>query len=381
MKIVIAPDSFKDSLSAIRVCDAIEKGVKKVLPDSDVVKLPMSDGGEGTVEALVSSTNGRIEWEMVRDPMGDEVKAHYGILGDGKTAVIEMASASGLPLVPPGKRNPLYTTTYGTGELILAALEKGCHEFIIGIGGSATNDLGTGMAQALGVVFYDKSGKKIEDYMNGDFLGKAGSIDFSGLLPAIKKIRFTVACDVKNPLLGPSGCAHVYARQKGATDEIVEKLESNMTYFVDILEKTIGRKVRDTEGAGAAGGLGAGLIAFVNGKLEKGIEIVLKASGFAERIKGASLILTGEGKIDYQTAFGKTLSGIAREARKQAIPVIGIGGIIADGIDILYEIGMSSFFSICDQPMDMETAMKKVEDLLPLISERIIRAVLVKLNQ
>lgn len=378
MKIVIAPDSFKGSLSAIEVCETIEIGVKKVLPAANIVKIPMADGGEGTVEALVSSTHGHIEWEKVHGPLGGKVKAHYGILGDAKTAIIEMASASGLPLVSPGKRNPLYTTTYGTGELILAALEKGCRDFIIGIGGSATNDCGAGLAQALGVEFYDKSGDKIDDFMNGHWLGKTGSIDFSGLLPVVKESRFTVACDVENPLLGPDGCAFVYAPQKGAAEEIVKELEANMADFADILEKTIGRKVRDIRGAGAAGGLGAGLMAFVNGKLEKGINIVLNASNFAERIKGASLILTGEGKIDYQTAFGKTLSGIAREAKKQGIPVIAIAGIVADNIDNLYDIGITSCFSICDQPMDKETSMKKVRDLLPLISERIVRTVLIK---
>jgi len=379
MKIVIAPDSFKGSLSAVEVSDAIEKGVRKALPDVEIVKIPMADGGEGTVEALVSSTQGHIEGTIVRDPLGYDVEAHYGILGDGKTAVVEMASASGLPLVPPEKRNPLYTTTYGTGELILAAVEKGCRKFIIGIGGSATTDCGTGMAQALGVVFYDKSGGKINTYMNGYWLGKTGSIDSSGLIPAIRKSSFTVACDVDNPLLGPKGSAHVYAPQKGATPEIVEQLETNMAYFADILEKTIDQKVRDIPGAGAAGGLGAGLIAFVNGTLKPGIEIVLEASRFVEKVQGASLILTGEGKIDYQTAFGKTLSGVAREAKKQAIPVIGIGGMVDADIDNLYEIGINSVFSLCNQPMDLQTAMENADALLQVISERIIRAVLVNL--
>lgn len=380
MKIVIAPDSFKGSISAVEASNAIEKGVKKVLLDAHIVKLPMADGGEGTVEALVTSTNGHIEQKIVRDPLGHEVEAHYGILGDGKAAIIEMASASGLPLVPPEKRNPLYTTTYGTGELILAAAEKGCREFIIGIGGSATTDCGTGMAQALGVAFYDKSGNKIEAYMNGDWLGRTDSIDFSGLSPIIKASRFTVACDVDNPLLGPRGSAYVYSPQKGATPEIVEQLEANMSYFADILEKTIGQQVRAIPGAGAAGGLGAGLIAFVNGALKPGIEIVLDASGFADRIKGASLIITGEGKIDYQTAFGKTLSGVAREAKKQAIPVIGIGGMVEKDIDNLYKIGLNSFFSICNQPMDLQTAMAHADELLQIISERIMRAVLVNIG-
>ncbi len=378
--IVIAPDSFKGSLSAVEVCDAMERGVRKVLPGADVVKIPMADGGEGTVAALVSSTRGHIERQEVRGPLGEKVNAHYGILGDGKTAVIEMAAASGLPLVPPGKQNPLYTTTYGTGELILAALEKGCREFIIGIGGSATNDCGTGMAQALGINFYDKSGNKIDDLMNGHWLGRTGAIDLTGLLPGVGESRFTAACDVDNPLLGPQGCAFVYGPQKcspqksaGKVKRIVEKLEANMTGFADLLETTIGRSVRDIEGAGAAGGLGAGILAFTRGKLKKGIDIILKASGFAERIKGAALILTGEGKIDYQTAFGKTLSGIAREAKKQGIPVFAIGGIVAGDINNLYDIGITSCFSICDPSTDPETSMKKAKELLPLVTERALR--------
>ena len=258
--------------------------------------------------------------------------------------------------------------------------ENGCREFIIGIGGSATTDCGTGMAQALGVEFWDRSGKKISDFMNGDLLGSVGSIDLAGLAPGIKESRFTVACDVDNPLLGPNGCSYVYGPQKGATPEIVEQLEANMTYFADILEWTIGRDVQNISGAGAAGGLGAGLIAFVNGTLKLGIDIVLEASNFAERIKGASLILTGEGKIDFQTAFGKTMSGIGREAKKQGIPVIGIGGIVDGDIRNLHEIGIDSFFSICNRPMDLQTAMNSADSLVEMIAERILRTVLVKVE-
>jgi len=377
MKIVIAPDSFKGSLSAIEVSDAIERGVKKAMPAAETVKLPMADGGEGTVEALVAATNGHIEKKRVRDPLGDAVEAHYGILGDGRTAVIEMASASGLPLVPPEKRNPLYTTTFGTGELILAAVEKGCREFIIGIGGSATTDGGAGMAQALGVEFFGAAGEKIEAFMNGDLLSKVASIDLSGLAPTIKASKFTVACDVQNPLLGPQGCARVYGPQKGATPEIVEQLEANMTHFIDMLEGTISRPVRNIPGAGAAGGLGAGLMAFVSGELKRGIEIVLNASRFAEHIRGAALIFTGEGKIDFQTAFGKTMSGVAREGQKQGIPVIGIGGMVDAGLENLHEIGIQSFFSICNQPMDLATAMREAGRLIEMVSERIMRTIMI----
>ncbi|MBN1349423.1 glycerate kinase [candidate division KSB1 bacterium] len=376
MKIVIAPDSFKGSLSALEVSNAIERGIKKVLPETETIKLPMADGGEGTVEALVTSTKGRIEHQSARGPLGEAVEAHYGILGDGQTAVIEMASASGLPLVPPAKRNPLLTTTFGTGELILAALGKGCREFIIGIGGSATTDCGTGMAQALGVEFFDQAGKKIESLINGELMGSVQEIDLSGLPPEILASRFTVACDVDNPLLGPKGAAHVYAPQKGATPEMVTQLETNMTRFADVLESSIGKFVRNIPGAGAAGGLGAGLIAFVNGTLKLGIEIVLEASQFARRISGASLIISGEGKIDFQTAFGKTMSGVAREAKKQNIPVIGIGGMVDANLENLHQLGINSFFSICNEPMTLEDALANAAPLVETISERIIRAVM-----
>lgn len=377
MKIVIAPDSFKGSLSAPGVCDSLAKGVRKVAPEAEIVQLPMADGGEGTVDALVSSTNGTLKQHIVRDPLGNPVTATYGILGDGETAVIEMAAASGLPLVPPEKRNPLHTTTFGTGELILAAVAAGCRKFIIGIGGSATTDCGAGMAQALGVKFFDQTGAEIKNLMTGGWLGQVSKMDLSGVVPGIRESRFTVACDVENPLLGPKGCARVYGPQKGATPSIVEQLEVNLTRFAGVLEQTIGREVRNIPGAGAAGGLGAGLIAFTGAELKRGIEIVLAASRFEEQIKGAALILTGEGKIDFQTAFGKTLSGIARAAKKQAIPVIGIGGMV-DDIDNLYELGITSFFSICNQPMDLSRAMQEAPVLLEIIAERIMRVVLLK---
>jgi glycerate kinase len=376
MKIVIAPDSFKGSLTAREACIAMEKGVRRVLPTAEVINLPMADGGEGTVDALVSSTGGKLIQQKVKDPLGNPVHATYGILGDKVTAVIEMAAASGLPLVPLERRNPLNTTTFGTGELIRAALNQGCRKFIIGIGGSATNDGGTGMAQALGVEFFDKSGQLIRQKMAGGLLSQVGTISLSGLIPEICQSAFTVACDVDNPLLGPRGCAAVYSPQKGATPEIVVQLEQNMTGFVDILEKTVNFSVRNNAGAGAAGGLGAGLMAFLKAQLTSGIKIVLNASHFAKKIKGADLILTGEGKIDFQTAFGKTLSGVAAEAKKQAIPVIALGGSVDLNIENLYEIGINSFFSICNQPMELANAMKEGGTLLEFAAERVLRAVL-----
>jgi len=374
MKIVVAPDSFKGSLSAAEICEAMERGIKRALPEAEVVKIPMADGGEGTVQALVSSTGGHLEKVTVVGPLGEPVEAAYGILGDGETAVIEMAAASGLPLVPVAKRNPVLTTTFGTGQLMRAALARGCRRLIVGIGGSATTDCGTGMAQALGVRFLRSDGSEITDYMCGGLMAEVASIDLSGRLPELLSATVTVACDVDNPLLGPRGAVMTYSRQKGATDEQLALLEANMTHFIAVAEKTIGRSVRDVPGAGAAGGLGAGLIAFANATLRPGVSIVLEASHFAERIKGASFVLTGEGKVDFQTAYGKTISGVAAEAKKQGIPVIVLAGAVEDRAENLYERGVASLFSTCPAPITLEEAMAQAAVLVEKGAERIVRA-------
>ncbi len=375
MKIVVAPDSFKGSLAAEEACAAMERGIKRVLPEAEVVKIPMADGGEGTVHALVSATDGRIEKVRVVGPLGEEVEAEYGILGDGETAVIEMAAASGLPLVPVERRNPVVTTTYGTGQLMQAALRRGCRKLIVGIGGSATTDCGTGMAQALGVRFYRHDGSLITDYMCGGLMAEVARIDLSERMPELLEATVTVACDVDNPLLGPRGAVMTYSRQKGATDEQLALLEANMTHFIAVAEQTIGRTVREVPGAGAAGGLGAGLIAFANATLKPGVSIVLQASRFAERIRGAAFILTGEGKVDYQTAFGKTISGVAAEAKKQGIPVIVLAGGVEDQAENLYERGVASLFSICPGPLSLEQAMAQTVWLVEKGAERIVRAI------
>ena len=359
-------------MSAAEAADAIERGVLSVYSDATTIKIPMADGGEGTVDALVASTNGRIVEKEATNPLGVPIKGKYGILGDEKTAVIEMASVSGLPLVPENKRNPLNTTTYGTGELIADALNAGCRNLIIGIGGSATNDCGTGMAQALGIKFLRPNGTEITQPMCGGLLTEIEKIDTTQIHPAVTESFITVACDVDNPLLGQKGCAHVYAPQKGATPEIVEKLENDMQKFADVLENETGRNVRNYPGAGAAGGLGAGLMAFLKAELKPGIELVLKASDFAHRIKGADLILTGEGKLDYQTAYGKTISGICSVAKKQGIPVIAFAGTIEPAPN-LYDMGLKSYFSICDGPKSLEQAMKDAPVLLENITERVMR--------
>jgi glycerate kinase len=372
VKIIIAPDSFKGSLTAQEAASAIERGVRVVLPDAEIDTIPMADGGEGTLKALVSSTNGEFREIEAVDPLGRPMKGKYGVLGNSKTAVIEMAAVSGLLLLKKEERNPLNTTTYGTGQLIRHALECGYREFIIGIGGSSTNDCGTGMAQALGVRFFRKDKTKITKKMCGGLLEEVAAINMSGLLPAIQHSHITAACDVKNPLLGQTGCTLIYSRQKGATPEIVDRLEKNMRSFIDVAEKGIGRSVRDIPGAGAAGGLGAGLILFLGAELQPGVGIVMDVSNFSERIKDADLILTGEGKIDNQTAFGKTIAGIALQAKFAKIPVIAFGGIV-ENADKLHELGVTDIFPISQTSVSIEQVMAEAPMLLQNTVERVMQ--------
>jgi len=374
VRVVIAPDSFKGSLTALEVANAVEEGLKRVIPDLEAVKVPMADGGEGTVQSLVDATGGRIIKRTVTGPLGEKVEAEFGILGDGVTAVIEMASASGLPLVPPEKRNPMVTTTYGTGELIKAALDMGCRRFIIGIGGSATNDGGAGMAQALGVKLLDKDGKQIP--FGGGGLLKLERIDISTLDPRIKESEIVVACDVDNPLTGPRGAARVYAPQKGATPEMVEILDRALKRFAEIVRRDLGKDVENVPGAGAAGGLGAGLMAFLNAKLRSGVEIVIETVKLEEKMRGADLVITGEGGIDSQTVFGKTPIGVAKTAKKFDLPVIAIAGGISDDASVLYEHGIDAMVSIIPRPMSLEEAISRGAELVADAAERAARLLL-----
>lgn len=374
MRVVIAPDSFKGSLTALEVADAVEKGLRRVIPDLEAIKVPMADGGEGTVQSLVDATGGRIIKRKVTGPLGEEVEAQFGILGDGVTAVIEMASASGLPLVPPEKRNPMITTTYGTGELIKAALDMGCRKFIIGIGGSATNDGGAGMAQALGVKLLDKDGKQIP--FGGGGLLKLERIDISTLDPRIRESEIVVACDVDNPLTGPRGAARVYAPQKGATPEMVEILDEALKRFAEIIRRDLGKDVENVPGAGAAGGLGAGLMAFLNAELRSGVEIVIETVKLEEKMKGADLVITGEGGIDSQTVFGKTPIGVAKTAKRFNLPVIAIAGGISDDASVLYRHGIDAMVSIIPRPMSLEEAMSRGAELVADAAERAARLLL-----
>ena len=372
MKIVIAPDSFKGSVSAQGACAAMARGVGRVVPDAQIVSIPMADGGEGTVDALVSSTDGEIRVAKVRGPLGEEVSARYGLLPGG-AAVIEMAASSGLPLVSPEYRNPLLASTYGLGQLILEAVDAGCRKLLIGIGGSATNDCGCGMAQALGVRFLDGQGQPLAAALAGGTIGDIKSVDMDGLSASVRGCEVLVACDVRNPLLGPDGATHVYGPQKGADEAMLQQLETNMEGVIEVIETAVGQSVRDVPGAGAAGGLGAGLMAFLGAKLERGVEIVMRQCRFAEQIAGADVLITGEGRIDATTAAGKTLSGVAGVARDQSIPVVALAGSLGQGAELVYDIGIDAVVPICSGPMTLPEAMQNAEALLADAAERALR--------
>ena len=368
MKIVIAPDSFKGSLTALQVAEALEIGLRRVFPYAVIEKVPMADGGEGTVQSLVDATGGDILTAQVLDPIGNAIDAQYGVLGDGLTAVIEMAAASGLTLVPEDKRDPRVTTTYGTGELIQSALAHGCRKLIIGIGGSATNDGGAGMAQALGAKLLTADGEPIKP--GGGYLAMLNSIDLSELDSRIAETETVVACDVNNPLTGKHGASHVYGPQKGATPEMIEMLDANLAHFDKVLQRDLSKSVGNVPGAGAAGGLGAGLMAFLNASLKSGSEIVTEATQLSKRFAGADLVITGEGQINFQTVFGKTPVGVAKIAKIHNIPVIAIAGSIADRSDGVYDAGIDAMIDIVTEPMALETAIENATALIETAAER-----------
>lgn len=357
MKIIIAPDSYKESLTAMEVADAIEKGFRQVLPDAYYHKLPMADGGEGTVQSLVDATGGRIIYQSVTGPLGDTVEAHYGVTGSGKTAIIEMAAASGLHLVPPDMRNPLKTTSYGTGELILAALDQGAERIIVGIGGSATNDGGSGMAQALGIRMLDAQGNSIG--LGGRALAHLVTIDMADLDPRLASVTLDIACDVNSPLCGESGASCVFGPQKGATPEMVQQLDSYLSDYARIMKQQMNKDVKDIPGAGAAGGLGAAFVGLLNAKLRPGIDIVMDALNFSQLVADADLVITGEGRIDSQTIHGKTPIGVARTAKQFGIPVIGIAGCVSHDCDVVYEHGIDAVFAVVPGAVSLEVALKE----------------------
>lgn len=373
MKIVIAPDSFKESMTAQKACDAIERGLKKIIKNVEFIKVPMADGGEGTTQSLVDATGGKFYHTESTGPLGEKVNSVFGILGDGKTAILEMASTSGLEIVPREKRNPMLTTTFGTGELIKKAMDMGVSTVLIGIGGSATNDGGAGMIQALGGKLLDKNGNQIG--FGGGKLSEIERIDLSEVDERLKNIKIIAACDVQNPLTGPTGASHIFGPQKGADKEMVEILDENLKHFAEIIRKDLGKDIENVPGAGAAGGLGAGLMAFLSAELKKGIDIVIEYSKLEEKMNGVSLVITGEGSIDGQTRFGKTPYGVAKTAKKHNIPVVALAGNVGKDTDILYDFGFDAVFSIMPGVQNLETALKHGEENLERISENIGRII------
>lgn len=356
MKIVIAPDSYKESLSALEVAQAVEAGFRQVFPEAQYVLVPVADGGEGTVDAMVAATGGRKEIVTVTGPLGEPVEAFYGLTGDGDIAVIEMAAASGLMLVPPAARNPLRTSSRGTGELIRAALDAGARRFILGIGGSATNDGGAGMVQALGARLLDGKGRELDG--SGGDLARLAHIDVSALDARLAECCIEVACDVDNPLTGARGASAVFGPQKGATPEMVQVLDANLGRLARIVERDLGVAVDQVPGAGAAGGMGAAMLAFFGATLKPGIEIVTAAVDLDTHVRDADLVITGEGRIDFQTVHGKTPIGVARVAKRHGKPVIGIAGSLGAEVGVVHAHGIDAVFSVLGKPCTLDEALR-----------------------
>lgn len=374
MKFVLAPDSFKESMTAKEVCQAMENGIRKVLPDAKIISVPMADGGEGTMDSLIDATNGQKYAVKVTEPLGTPVTAHYGILGDQKTAIIEMAEASGLSYVPQDKRTPATikkTTTFGTGELINAALKHDVTRVIIGLGGSSTNDGGSGMAQAIGVKFFDHNDHEITQKLGGGDLKQITRIDTIDINPKIKKTKFLLASDVTNPLTGTNSASYVFGPQKGADQATAKELDENLSHYA----KIIGQNIAQTPGSGAAGGLGAGLLAFTHAKIYPGVKLVANEVHLAEKIKEADYVFTGEGGTDFQTQFGKTPYGVAQIAKKYDVPVISLAGYIGKGIDHLYDKGFTAIFGILAKAENIDQALKDGPQNVERTTENVVRLI------
>ena len=376
MRVLVAPDSFKGSLTAVQAARAMSRGVRAVFPEAEVREVPIADGGEGTVEALVEATLGRLLRRTVTGPLGEPVEAAFGVLGDGATAVVETAAASGLPLVPEARRDPRLTTTRGTGELVRAALDAGKRRIVIGLGGSATNDGGAGLARALGVRFLDGAGEELPE--GGAALTRLARLDLRGLDPRLAACDLVVACDVDNPLCGPRGASAVFGPQKGATPAAVQELDAALCRFAEVAAAATGRAGAATHpGAGAAGGLGAGLLFFTPARFRPGVELVLEAVGFAELLKGVDLVITGEGHTDGQTAMGKAPVGVASLARRQGVPVICLSGGLGEGADAVLARGVDALASAVAAPMEVAEAMRRAAALLEAGAARACRLVAV----
>jgi glycerate kinase len=371
MRVVIAPDSFKECLRASEVAEALCAGWLEGMPDAEVIAFPMADGGEGTVDAVVRATGGTLVTRMVSGPLGAPVEAAYGLIQNGKVAVLEMAAASGLALVPPEKREPCRASTRGTGELILHALEQGVDDIIMGVGGSATNDGGAGMAQALGYRLLNKRGEELGG--GGARLVQLDRIDAAGRHPRLDGVNVYVACDVDNPLCGPQGASVVYGPQKGATSEDILILDHALSHFAGVVARDMKVSLSDMPGAGAAGGLAGGLMAFAGAKLENGLDLIATLCGLHQALAGADLVITGEGSLDRQTTFGKTPAGIARLAHAFNVPVIAVGGRVTHEADALRDHGVDALFSICPGPMSLKEARASAADNLRFTARQLAR--------
>ena len=371
MKIVIAPQTFKGSISALEVAKAMREGTERVIRGADIVLIPVADGGDGTLETLVEASGGKIRTSIVTGPLGELLTTQWGAMGDGNTAVIEMARTSGLALVPIEMRNPLITTTFGLGEAIQQGLKEGYRKFIIGIGGSATNDAGAGMAQALGIKLLSKDGKDLP--FGGAALSLLDRIDVSGLDKLVKESEFMVACDVNNPLTGPEGASVIYGPQKGANSVMIEELDAALEHFSNIVKRDIGVDIGKIPGSGAAGGLGAGLIAFLDGKLRAGVDIVHDTVDFDNRLTGADLVMTGEGSLDHSTVYNKAPVGVARLAKAKGIPVIAISGSLGEGFQEIYNYGIDAVSAITPGPMTLDMASSNAFKLISNATEESLR--------
>lgn len=377
MKIVIAPDSFKESMTSLEAATAIEKGFKKVLPNEEYLKVPMADGGEGTVQSIIDATGGSFKTETVKNPLGESLKAQYGLTGDKKVAVIEMAASSGLDKVEPSDRNPLKTSTYGFGELIHSALDEGVEEIILGIGGSATNDGGAGMIMSLGGKLLDKNEKNI--FPTGEGLKELQFIDVSNIHSRIKDVTFRVACDVDNPLTGPNGASYIYGPQKGGDSKMLEQLDKNLVHYAEIVKKQMGKDIDSPAGAGAAGGLGAGLLGFLDAKLQRGGDLLVEMLSLEDALKDAALLITGEGSINHQTHFGKTPVAVSHIGKKLGIPTIALAGSLNEGYESIYKEGIDAAFSIIPQLSSLETVLANGKENVETLATNI--ATIIKLSR
>lgn len=372
MKLLFASDSFKGTLSSEQIIQLLTDSANRIFPDCETVGVPIADGGEGTVDAVIAVTKGEKREVLVHGPLMEEITASYGVF-HGDSAIIEMAAASGLPMVPENKRNPLYTTTYGTGELIKDALDAGYRKLSIAIGGSATNDGGMGAMRALGVRFLDEAGEELLGF--GSDLGKVADIDVSGLHSGIAEAEITVMCDVNNPLTGPDGATYTFGKQKGGTPEILDELETGMKQYASVILEKLELNVDEIAGAGAAGGLGAALCGFLHAELKSGIETVLDLIDFDALLDGTDLVVTGEGRIDWQSAFGKVPSGIGMRCKKKGVPAVAIVGGMGDGAEKIYEFGVESIVSTINGAMDISEALERAEELYAGAADRLFRMV------